>query len=199
MLLEVSQLSCQKGERTLFEKLSFSVDAGQAVQVTGENGAGKTSLLRIVVGLSQAATGTVKITKENAALIFQGHKAGLNDNLSALENLRFWCQQRDIQVDTSSIMQTLEHLGLGLLEDLPVKSLSAGQQRRVGLARLWLHQQAKLWVLDEPFTALDVNLIAALEEKMQSFVAQGGAILFTSHQAPQQLIPSHTVHLEYQL
>lgn len=161
--------------------------------LTGENGAGKTSLLRILVGLSAPNTGNVEvngyvlpqdISLTSAGIIYVGHKLGLSGLLSAVENLEFYLQMIGKPCDTTdTIFDVLCILGLEGLEDLPLKNLSAGQQRRVALAKLWLNKNANLWVLDEPFTALDIATVSILEKRIEAFVKHQGAVIMTSHQA----------------
>lgn len=170
----------------------------------GANGAGKTSLIRLLVGLGSAESGEVLYRQQPvgsqpdyaAELIYLGHKTGLNPHFSALENLRFYCLLEQIAAEEAFLYDLLAKLGLVGLEDLPIVHLSAGQQRRVALARLWL-KPACLWVLDEPFTALDVKAIALLQEHMQQFLQGGGAILLSSHQTLE--IPARRLMLDYQL
>ncbi|MBF7072204.1 heme ABC exporter ATP-binding protein CcmA [Glaciecola sp. MH2013] len=131
-------------------------------------------------------------------LLYFGHKQGVSQLLTPVENLMSWCKLHNIVVSEADIITILGELGLTGLEDLPLKNLSAGQQRRVSLAKLWLKTHANLWVLDEPFTALDVNLIASLENKIREFLQSGGAVLMTSHQALNIDHPITNMHLEYQ-
>lgn len=191
MGLLANELTCIKRDRVLFEQLSVSLSPGQLIYLRGPNGAGKTSLLRILTGLAAADEGTVsyqgKIITDDAShyyndLIYLGHKPGLNATLSAIENLSFWLAQHQRPFDLQRAYSILEKLGLVGLEDVPVRLLSAGQQRRAALARLWL-KPARIWILDEPFTALDTQGITLLESTFATHVADGGMILTTSHQA----------------
>jgi heme exporter protein A len=213
-------ISCEKQDRILFEQINLHLNAGELMLLRGENGAGKTSLLRILVGLSRPQSGQVHIngydahTDTNQAsqqLIYFGHKLGVSALLNPIENLNFWCQQHQLTVSQEQIIKVLEELGLEGLESLPVKNLSAGQQRRVSLARLWLSKYAKnhadagvhsanhanLWVLDEPMTALDVNMVANFEAHIASFLKGGGCVLMTSHQTVNIDHPSKEFELEY--
>ncbi|MFQ3248861.1 MAG: heme exporter protein A [Glaciecola sp.] len=205
-VLFAQQVACEKSDRQLFSDINIELHPGQLLYVTGENGAGKTSLLRILVGLSSPSAGHIEINGHDVqkelpsaseSLLYFGHKQGISQLLTATENLRFWCQQHGVEADQTSIHLILAELGLTGLEDIALKNLSAGQQRRVSLAKLWLKSDAKLWVLDEPFTALDVHLISELENKMASFLASGGAIIMTSHQALNIDYPMTNLHLEY--
>ncbi|PRO67784.1 cytochrome c biogenesis heme-transporting ATPase CcmA [Alteromonas gracilis] len=205
-MLEACGLTCSKRDRTLFEGLSLVINAGELLYLRGPNGAGKTSLLRILTGLSEPELGTVlyngiDISKDKSgyyqALFYLGHKSGTNGSLSALDNLSFWLAQHKVSVDVNALYDVLEKVGLVGLEDVPVRYLSAGQQRRVALSRLWL-KPAKVWILDEPFTALDVKGIHMLELSMKDHVAKGGLIVTTSHQPLSESAGKHRVFdLEY--
>jgi len=204
-LLHIKSVTCIKQERCLFADLNFSLNSGQIMQLAGPNGAGKTSLLRIVAGFSVPDEGAVfynqqAITKhyeEYATdLLFIGHKTGVNVQLSALENVRHWLHINGY-TNEPDLYPILAKLGLVGLEDVPVRMLSAGQQRRVALVRLWL-SDAKLWVLDEPFTALDKNGVAFLQQRFSEHLKSGGAILLTTHQdLTTQFENLQTVTLEY--
>ena len=207
-LLSAHNLSCVKRDRVLFEKLALSVNGAELLYIKGPNGAGKTSLLRILVGLSEAACGEVHFEGEtisavrdkyHAQLVYFGHKPGLNQNLTALENLHYWCLQHGHSYSQSQYYHLLESLGLVGLEELPVANLSAGQQRRVALARLWLKPQATLWVLDEPFTALDVQGISLLKARIMQHLQAQGAVIMTSHQSLQLDYPTRELELEYRI
>ncbi len=159
------------------------------MQLEGPNGAGKTSLLRIIAGFVEPEQGQVRWDGQLIAddperyaddLVFIGHKTGVNTQLSAIENLEFWLASHGYHSVTDHY-DLLAKLGLVGLEDVPVRTLSAGQQRRVALARLW-HSEAKLWLLDEPFTAVDKKGVVLLQQQFQRHLAGGGSILLTSHQ-----------------
>ncbi|MDC8832661.1 cytochrome c biogenesis heme-transporting ATPase CcmA [Alteromonas gilva] len=206
--LKADNLTCIKRDRVLFSGLSLSLKPGTLLHLRGPNGAGKTSLLRILSGLSTPESGQLYF--DNASLhagweplhqqlIYIGHKAGVNGALTALENLRFWSAQHHSDFDTDHCLTVLARLGLVGLEDVPVKMLSAGQQRRVALARLWL-KKAIYWILDEPFTALDAEGINILEQHMQNHVSNGGAIITTSHQPLSDSAgPFTELYLEYNI
>jgi heme exporter protein A len=206
-ILSAQKISCEKSDRTLFSDLNLELNESSLVHIKGDNGAGKTSLLRILVGLSHAQSGSVFINKVDVhkdqniaseALIYIGHKLGLSSVLSAIENLHFWASQQAIEISTEEILAVLDVLELTGLEDVPVKHLSAGQQRKVALAKLWLKPLSSLWVLDEPFTALDVHMIACIEHKISEFVNQGGAVVMTSHQPLNLSCNTSVMNLEYQ-
>lgn len=185
-MLEARALLCERDERTLFRDLSFQVNAGEWVQITGGNGAGKTTLLRLLTGLARPDAGEVCWQGDPVArvrdsyhqnLLWIGHQPGIKTRLTALENLRFFHQDGD----SATCLAALAQAGLAGYEDIPVNQLSAGQQRRVALARLWL-TRAALWILDEPFTAIDVNGVERLTQRMAEHTGQGGMVILTTHQ-----------------
>ncbi|MBZ9610259.1 cytochrome c biogenesis heme-transporting ATPase CcmA [Rheinheimera maricola] len=187
-LLQAQALSCIRQDRVLFEQLSFTVRAGDILQVAGKNGAGKSSLLRLLAGLSAPDEGTLHYRSQPlsdvvddyaANLCFIGHQSGIHEQLTALENLAFWRAAAGVpQPDDYAL---LAQLGLAGLEDIPCNMLSAGQQRRVSLARLWF-TSCQVWILDEPFTALDQSAIAMLQQYFLQHLNRGGAIVLTTHQ-----------------
>ena len=188
-MFEALNLSCVRDERTLFSGLSFTIQPGEIVQIEGHNGAGKTSLLRILAGLSAADEGEVRWQGENTRrqrevfhqhLLFLGHQAGIKSVLTAYENLVFY-QTDNSDKSQDAIYQALEQVGLLGYEDVAVAQLSAGQQRRVALARLWL-STAPLWILDEPLTAIDKQGVATLIELFERHAQNGGMVLLTTHQ-----------------
>ncbi|WP_028024803.1 cytochrome c biogenesis heme-transporting ATPase CcmA [Enterovibrio calviensis] len=188
-MLEVHQLSSIRDERVLFEDLCFTVSPGELVQVEGPNGAGKTTLLRIIAGLGLAESGEVSwqgqpVSKAReefySNLLFLGHSTGVKRELTAFENLAFY-QQMHGSADESVLWDALARVGLAGREDVPAAQLSAGQNRRVALARLWI-SQSKLWILDEPLTAIDKQGVKVLESLFQQHVNGGGMVLFTTHQ-----------------
>lgn len=188
-MLEAKNLSCVRDERTLFSALSFRVTPGDIIQVEGPNGAGKTSLLRILAGLARPDSGEVCWHGQNTLrqreryhqdLLFLGHQPGIKTMLTPFENLQFYQAVRT-SPDRQVIWQALEQVGLVGYEDLPVAQLSAGQQRRVALARLWL-SDSPLWILDEPLTAIDKQGVAELISLFEQHAQQGGMVLLTTHQ-----------------
>ncbi|MFZ9553373.1 MAG: cytochrome c biogenesis heme-transporting ATPase CcmA [Limnohabitans sp.] len=190
-LLEVDGLACERGGRPLFEPVSFSLCAGEWLHLQGDNGAGKTSLMRMVSGLSPAITGEVRwagmpirqcAELYRAEMLYLGHTLSLKDDLSALENLQFEAAVSGESLDGARALQALAALGLRGREHLPLRVLSQGQKRRAALARL-LTTRARLWLLDEPFVALDPGAVTQLADLLSQHVHQGGLVLYTSHQA----------------
>lgn len=189
-MLSVSHLTCQRGERVLFRDLSFDLPAGQWLQVAGANGAGKTSLLRILAGLSEPVSGQVTWNGQalredreayHADLLYLGHQGALKEELTPVENLTLSLGMEGFPPDAIRVTEALHRFGLQGRETLPARYLSAGQRRRVLLSRLLL-RPAPLWILDEPFTALDVHAVATLCELIQNHLTTGGCAILTSHQ-----------------
>jgi len=189
-LLQVSDYHCEREDRSLFRDVNFTLDSGEIMQVVGHNGCGKTTLLRSLAGLSNFASGNVEwrglsreenITLFRQEVLFHGHLPAVKHLLTPLENLR-WFTATYCSADDAAILTALEAVGLFGYEDIPAGKLSAGQLRRVALARLLL-SDAKLWVLDEPFTAIDVHGIEMLQKLLQQHLDKGGAVLLTSHQS----------------
>jgi heme exporter protein A len=187
----VSNLSCARGDKRLFSGVSFSLQPGQWLHLEGNNGVGKTSLLRLVCGLSALEEGEITwnnqaVSKDpqtfRANLAYLGHQLSLKDDLSPLENLQIDAAIVGRQLTASDAKQALAQMGLRGREKLPVRVLSQGQKRRTALARL-LVSSAKLWILDEPFVALDTMAQNALSEVINAHLAKQGMVLLTSHQA----------------
>jgi heme exporter protein A len=190
-MLEASQIECVRGSRRLFRDLSFRLEARQALRVHGENGSGKTSLLRIVAGLSPAESGEItwKGSQIRALgedfcreLLFIGHANGLKDDLTPVENLRHAQAISGGGTDGTALKDALGEQGLGVVADLPVKLLSQGQKRRVALGRLAFAADKPLWVLDEPFTALDAASVKRVAATIGEHLQRGGMVMFTTHQ-----------------
>ena len=199
-------LQCIKQDRELFAELNFEIQSHDVLFLTGSNGAGKTSLLRLLAGLSSPQAGEVQwngmdITEcredYNESLLYLGHKLALNSALSAIENLRFWLGIQGIS-EAFNLYQLLAQLGLAGFEDLPVAHLSAGQQKRVSLSRIWL-KPSRLMILDEPFNALDKDSRERLETKLLEHTQAGGMLIITSHWQLPGSFNVKNLHLEYQI
>jgi heme exporter protein A len=188
--LTTSNLAVVRSERMLFDKLNFELKNGSVIHVQGANGAGKTTLLRTLCGLAPPYAGSIEWNSENIAslaeeyskhVLYIGHLPGIKEDLSALENLQFSLALLGRDVASNQVAEVLSKLGLAKGLNLPTRMLSQGQKRRVVLARLWL-QHLPLWILDEPFTALDVAATDLLKQKIESFANAGGMVIMTSHQ-----------------
>lgn len=182
--LEARGLVGERSERTLFEGLDIVLRAGEGLRVSGHNGSGKTTLLRGLLGLTVHVEGRIHWQGLHRPL-FIGHRAGVSGQLSVLENLQFLAQLHHCDTAPAGLEEALAAVGLSGYQDVLAQQLSAGQQRRVMLALLYLPQPLRCWVLDEPFTALDQAAVAQLEDHLNAHCAAGGAVLLTSHQLPQ--------------
>jgi heme exporter protein A len=188
-MLTAHRLTCVRGTRPLFSDLDFSVGAGTWAHVRGPNGAGKTSLLRILAGLAHPEEGEVTWNGEKVGsedfrreLMYLGHRAAVKEDLTALENLEFSAALDGVDLTREQAEDALARFGLAGREDLPVRFLSAGQKRRVLLAQT-VARPAQLWLLDEPFTALDVKAVDFLSNLIAEHVKGGGIVVMTSHQS----------------
>jgi heme exporter protein A len=190
-MLETIDLECTRGERLLFSGLALAVEAGHCLHVAGENGAGKTSLLRILCGLLSPTHGEVRWGGTDIrrlredywqTLAYVGHLNGVKDDLTALENVRFAAAMAGHDADEDALRRALGAVGLAGFESSQARFLSQGQRRRIGLARLFLARAARLWILDEPFTALDVRGVAALSTLIGEQLERGGIVVLTTHQ-----------------
>lgn len=193
--LRIEHLQCIRDDRILFDDLNFQLSVGQLLQIEGPNGCGKTSLLRILCGLTLATEGVVYWNNQDiqavaaeywATLAYIGHAPGIKADLTPLENLAM-ARALSANPTEMDLETALVQMGLYGFEDVPTRTLSAGQQRRVALARLLINQ-AQLWILDEPFTALDKAAIKMIENLLDNHARQGGMAILTSH---------HTVNCEH--
>ncbi|MGD1983567.1 MAG: cytochrome c biogenesis heme-transporting ATPase CcmA [Chromatiaceae bacterium] len=189
--LRVERLCCVRGDRELFRDLDFELEAGDLVHLKGRNGSGKTTLLRALAGLLMPESGAIlwhgesirKLREDYARhLLFIGHLNGIKGDLTAVENLRIAATLDGYPLDEPSAWRILGEIGLRGHEDLPTKYLSQGQKRRVSLARLFANSAA-LWILDEPFSALDVAAVELLQDSISRHIAGGGMAVVTTHQA----------------
>lgn len=189
-MLEVLDLECTRGDRRLFSRLGFRLDPGTLLHVQGRNGSGKTTLLRALCGLLLPQAGEIRWRGENIQdlkeeydrdLLYLGHLNGIKHDLTALENLRVAATLAGQPPAEARLENALRRLGLGGFEDLPTRVLSQGQKRRVALARLPV-SQARLWILDEPFTALDSGAVELLQDFITEQLAAGGLVILTTHQ-----------------
>jgi heme exporter protein A len=186
-----------RGERLLFEKLSFKLTNGTVLYLQGANGSGKTTLLRTICGLSKPYDGSINWCGENINtlaedyskhVLYIGHLPGIKDDLTALENLQFSLTLSGLNISEHNATEVLKMLGLAKGLNLPTRMLSQGQKRRVALARLWL-QDLPLWILDEPFTALDTHATQLLKQKIETFANAGGIVVMTTHQEVDMNVP----------
>lgn len=189
-MLEASNLECVRGDRRLFAGVSFCLGAGGCLMVQGANGSGKTSLLRMLCGLSPPAAGEIRWggapirelgEDYHGQLLYCGHAAAVQDELTALENARLSAALAGVAADDAAALEALRQLGLRGREHLPARVLSAGQKRRVALSRLLLGKR-RLWLLDEPLTALDGTAVAKVCGLIDAHLAGGGLVVLTSHQ-----------------
>lgn len=190
-MLEAADLRCERGGRVLFERLSFRLGAGEFLRVSGANGSGKTSLLRMLCGLLTPSRGSVRWKGEPVAalreeyarqLVYLGHAPAVKGDLTAEENLSIACTLAGVAASRDAVKSALARFALP--DDVPVRRLSQGQRRRAALARLALSGAVPLWLLDEPFAALDAEGIERLGALLSGHAEKGGAIVFTTHQDP---------------
>ena len=197
--LEVRKITCVRGERELFSGVDFLALPGQCLHIRGENGVGKTSLLRLLTGLASPESGEVlwcgysikkDVPEYHSKLLFLGHRDALKEDLSAIENLRMYAAIDGIMLSEQDAFDSLWRFGLRGREDLPVHCLSAGQKKRVLMARM-LTRRAQIWILDEPFNALDTHAVVELQGLIAEHLQRNGLVVLTSHQP--LVIPGHRV------
>ena len=201
-LLSGTDLCLLRGERCLFEDLEFALSAGELLLVRGPNGSGKTSLLRAIAGLTGLEQGYiswqgVRTDRDrhqfSADVVWLAHRVGFKGDLTLVENLRFEAGLRSSSLgDLDSI---LARLGLTRLRNLPMRSLSAGQQRRVALARM-LISDARIWLMDEPFANLDTDGHDLVIELIREHLANGGLCVLAAHQDVELAAPTHRIQLQ---
>lgn len=186
-LLNIDQLTVQRGETPLCEGVVLNLAAGNICHLIGANGTGKTTLLMQLAGLLPVLTGTVLyqgLTGLPIQPLYVSHQLGINSSLTVAQNLKFLLNLYGITPSDADIDQALAWVGLQGFETISSSHLSAGQTRRITLARLYLltTEVTPLWLLDEPFTALDVDMVARMENRLREFAKSGGSIVMTSHQ-----------------
>lgn len=181
-LLSLQGVDVQRGDFVLCQAVTKKLQAGDVCHLIGENGLGKTTLLSQIAGLLPVVNGVIE---SPAQMVYVSHQLGISSHLTVGQNLRFLLSLYGVECDDDELEEALMQVGLQGLQDVPSTQLSAGQMRRVGLARLFVLQasDARLWLLDEPLTALDVAMVARLENRIGEFARAGGAVLMTSHQA----------------
>ena len=190
-MLEARELAATRGDTTLFSGLAFSLAPGSLLRVTGANGSGKTSLLRALCGLLMPSAGEVRWNGENIRalreeywkhLAYVGHADALKDDLTVAENLAISCALAGLKVSAARARAAIENLGLGEREHLPARALSQGQRRRAALARLAVSEALPLWILDEPFAALDAAAVQRVQSLVGEHLSRGGMVVLTTHQ-----------------
>jgi heme exporter protein A len=190
--LALTDLACRRGLRQLFHGLELDVAPGQLVWLRGRNGRGKTSLLRLAAGLSVPEAGRVswggvdvrRASVYAARRVYIGHANALKEDLTVLESLQFLARLHGRAHDRASLQDALARVGIESRRDAPVRTLSQGQRRRAALARLALERVAALWILDEPYDALDVDGIDCVNRLLHEHLGRGGSVLLTSHLPP---------------
>lgn len=199
-MLEAHNIEITRGDRRLFGGIALELRPGTLLRVAGSNGSGKTSLLRALCGLALPSAGEIRWNGENIRalreefwqrLVHVGHHNALKDELTARENLAALCALSGIHAAEAQLSEALVRFGLGGREHLPAKVLSQGQRRRTALARLALSAALPLWILDEPFAALDATAVGHMQSLITSHLAAGGMAVLTTHQ--EATIPAPSV------
>lgn len=206
ILLTTHDLECIRDDRLLFKALSVELGVGEVLQIEGANGSGKTSLLRILCGLRQADAGRVMWQGEDisrsredyyANMVYIGHLTCIKADLTVFENIRVLLDTRSQTVSLALIEDALDKVGLAGFDDVPGKALSSGQKRRMLLAFLLL-TKARLWILDEPLTALDIQGVELVESMIVEHRESGGSVIFTTHHGMQLPCEMKSVNLDKQ-
>lgn len=189
-ILKLSNVACQKGDNLLFEQVNLDIYPHDLIHICGVNGVGKTSLLRIIAGLSLPVCGKIyykeqepKVDLEqfNADILYFGHQLGLKAELNLIENINFIINSGNFDSSNELLKDAIKTLDLWGYEDIELRYLSQGQQKKVALLKLWL-TKANIWILDEPFSAIDVKGVDILRHKFNLHINNGGVIIMTSHQ-----------------
>ena len=191
-LLQLGDLAGSRGDRRLFQGLNLSLRPGQVVWLRGRNGRGKTTLLRMLAGLAPAAHGQIAVLGQKLSGLppqlrsqigYIAHANALKDDLTAAEALSFLASLSGHAAQSADVLAALKQVGMASRAQAPIRTLSQGQRRRVALARLALPAQPRVWLLDEPFDALDDRGIGVLNRLLTDHTSRGGSVLLTSHQA----------------
>ena len=192
-MIDLRQITLHRGGRALLSAFDLTVDPGEAVQLVGPNGVGKSSLLRLCAGLLNEFEGKASLPEVRDTLYF-GHKYGLHGVLSGVENLRYYCALRDQRPTEGELIDALSRFQLGASMLSRVANLSEGQRKRVALSKLVLANES-LWLLDEAFSSLDTEGLSTLTALCAAHVANGGTLLFTSHQPILLSVPVRVIDL----
>ncbi len=199
-MLAVTSLECVRGERGLFRDVGFALTPGTLLQVHGPNGSGKTSLLRILAGMLEPTSGDIRWRGERISalgeayrreLVYLGHQNAIKDDLSAVENLLVSERLAGVAITPERARASLARLGLKGFEDQPTRVLSQGQKRRAALARLESRTTCGLWILDEPFVALDAAAVREIQAIIEARLAANGIVVMTTHQDVPIASPAH--------